>query len=107
MIDCGATWMKIIGVSGLCNKGITAAAYIGGWACAISGVCDIAYDCFMEAGDKKSCAKDPLMLRAIERLSKRAKVRTTSGISIRVAISVSSRRLPVAATLRRWKRLLS
>jgi RHS repeat-associated protein len=55
VIDCSDFWWIPYGET-LCNKGIKGAAYIGGWACAISGVCDIAYDCFAEAGDRKGCA---------------------------------------------------
>ncbi len=54
-VDC--SWLFFDKLVNGCKNAIKAAAEIGGWACALSGVCDIIYDCFSSAGNKNSCAE--------------------------------------------------
>ncbi|WP_433299827.1 LamG-like jellyroll fold domain-containing protein [Actinoplanes sp. CA-030573] len=51
-VNCGAWYMP----TKLCNGAVNAISTLGGWACALSGVCDIAYDCFAANGNRNSCA---------------------------------------------------
>ncbi|MEU7905922.1 LamG-like jellyroll fold domain-containing protein [Actinoplanes sp. NPDC049118] len=53
-VDCGAWWMPM--KESFCTTAINSLALVGGWACALSGVCQILSDCF-GGGSRLACAE--------------------------------------------------
>nr|GID81243.1 hypothetical protein Ade03nite_01670 [Actinoplanes derwentensis] len=54
--DCGAWWVPMR--ESTCNNIVSKVATVGGWACALSGVCQIIYDCLnYNSGGKNGCAE--------------------------------------------------